>query len=36
MGDEGVAHLALALRISRAHPVRLLNLSRCNISDHGK
>ena len=28
-------HLALALRVSKAHRVRLLNLSRCDISDQG-
>lgn len=30
-----MAHLALALRVSKAHRVRLLNLSRCDISDQG-
>lgn len=36
MGDAGVEHLALALRVSKTHrTVRLLNLSRCDIGDHG-
>lgn len=36
IGDEGAAHLALALRVAQDHRVDSINLCRNNISDAGK